>query len=776
MQIKSKRIQRTDRFRDHMNRILDNQEMDCDYEWWLEPKAQAVLEDFSNLEEDRICDSRELGLDGPDVMVFAAYRAQEQEREFLALTEERVLSLAEPEVDHLHLIFFVKDMKNRICLERAFDPGMKARIHAKLKAERAGKSLPFDCTYVLDQEYEEQAATIGNLRRFEMVQVPPLEGRMNLEDRKNSEPGQPDPLCGMAFTVKLFQLVEIYNLVGDRIFQHNVRLGINEMLGVDQAICETLEKEPERFWFKNNGITILVQNPDFSLKRAEALCLDQVEAGRKLSFSVINGAQTITAATRYFYEAEYRVRREGIDPKEKEKLEKELKEAKEAEVLLRIIRISETDESKALKMAKEISVALNRQKPIKMEDIAFTTPFVEKLTRYLERKGPFQQAGFQLIRRGDNLEGGRQMELHSFARARKACIGEPGEARNHGAKILLKSAPGEDGYYHFRQEGIFVREWEQASEEEEEGAFRRHYGAVWFAHQAARGYEAQRKTISGESQELQAVIGNGKWYFTALLVQLLNGFRMLPQKGGREIPDFSQFDARYDNISDKLPEAIRYFAQLTSLFIQNEMEDEEIDSNLFKKSRVYKKLLAKIREMARWKREVSAPVSDPVKEYKELLYLLFEKWAQLMGVELPLKLPEEQTGSVKKEDGGNVRTGAGSAYIILNEKKIPVKTMAEGMRQTVEYILNQEPALEEMLQKEELPWISANSEQAVRRDGYFRAGPKEISAGGKTYWIGTSSNTGMKMSQVRRLCRLANLPQKQISWCEEGNIEPELVW
>lgn len=763
MQIKSKRIQRTDRFRDHINRILENQEMDSDYEWWLDSRAQAVLEEFSNMEEDRLCDSRELGLDGADVMIFAACRKEENERAFLAQVEERIFSLPVEDISGLHLVFFVKDMRNRICIEKTFEAETKGKIRARLKALETGKSLPLECTYVLDREYAGEDAAIQDLKRFEMVQVPPLEGRINIEEKKPDNRKQSEPLCGMAVTAKLFQLVELYNLVGDRIFQHNVRLGINEMMGVDQAICETLEREPERFYFKNNGITILVQNPDFSLKHAEVLCLDRLEPERELSFSVINGAQTITAATRYFYEREYESRREGLAEEEKKRLEEKLEAAKEAQVLLRIIRISETDEGKALKLAKEISVALNRQKPIKMEDIAFTTPFVEKLTGYLERKGSSQQAGFQIVRRGDSTQGGRQMELHSFARARKACIGEPGEARSQGAKVLLKSAVGEDDYYHFGQKSIFVEEWEQASEEDQDRVFGQHYGAVWFAHQAARGYELQRKNISEEDQELQTVIGNGKWYFTAILVQLLNGFRMLPKEGEKEFPDFSGFKARYDSISQKLPSAIRCFAHLTLLYIRNQGKDQEINSNLFKKSEVYKGLLAKIKEMA--EREPGAP--DLGGGYEKMFYSFFQTWAQLIGVELPMKL---------QRDTAETGQDAGTAFIILNEKKILVKSMAEGMQQTVEYIMNEEPSLQTVLQKEQLSWLSDDSAEVERKEKYFRAGPKQVSTGDKIYWVGTSSSTNTKMNQVKRLCKMAGLPRSRIFWCEEGKTEPELVW
>ena len=62
----------------------------------------------------------------------------------------------------------------------------------------------------------------------------------------------------------------------------------------------------------------------------------------------------------------------------------------------------------------------------------------------------------------------------------------------------------------------------EADEEEEPDLFRHHYGALWFAHETAKEYDKQRKTAAkGESSHIASVINNGKWYFTAVLVQML---------------------------------------------------------------------------------------------------------------------------------------------------------------------------------------------------------------------------------------------------------------
>jgi hypothetical protein len=100
--------------------------------------------------------------------------------------------------------------------------------------------------------------------------------------------------------VNLYDVVEIYNQIGYILFRDNVRFGIGEQLGVDKAIKDTLKNAPNYFWFRNNGITLLIEEPDRILDSASEIILKR-QNDEKIVFSVINGAQTITAAAEYFY-------------------------------------------------------------------------------------------------------------------------------------------------------------------------------------------------------------------------------------------------------------------------------------------------------------------------------------------------------------------------------------------------------------------------------------------------------------------------------------------
>ncbi len=107
-------------------------------------------------------------------------------------------------------------------------------------------------------------------------------------------------------TVPLRQLVNLYNQVGDPLFKRNVRLGIDDTMDVHRAMYQTLEKEPEYFWYMNNGITLLVDAPVFRLHSADSLELGTLEFEGTPRFSVINGAQTISICSKYAFEWEYR--------------------------------------------------------------------------------------------------------------------------------------------------------------------------------------------------------------------------------------------------------------------------------------------------------------------------------------------------------------------------------------------------------------------------------------------------------------------------------------
>lgn len=759
---KNKRI---NQFIRYINQILENREIDCDEEWWTQDSAQKELGLLSCANQDFLTDSEKMNMSGRELLIFAVF--QNSSDTLYQMISNRLAALS-PSGDFcsIHLIFFVRDMRSRVRLEKSFDSKILKSLRSTVRKALNRPKLPLSCTYILDQEYVRQDVKLKKLRRHEILQMPPISGKINLE---TPQPQRSDALNALVFTIDLLQLVELYNLVGDQLFQYNVRFGIRETLGVDQSIRETLEREPELFWFKNNGVTLLVENPDFKPRNVEELFLDRIIPGEKPRFSVVNGAQTITTSARYFFEKEYEVQN---STNETEALNRALTRSKTAQVLLRVIHIPSSPAENTTEMpsdtAKKISVALNRQKPIKVEDIAFTTPFVEKMTDYLSRK-PFSQKNiFLLARRGEGDAAAKRLDLADFSRARAACAGNPGTARSAGSNELLKLRQAEDETFSFYHTDIFVDPWMQAESEQEEQIFRRDYGAVWFAHQTAMAYDACRRRITDGAPDFLTVIANGKWHFTAVLVQLLNGFSTYQLSRTRSLPDFSQFTCSFSDISATIPAAMTCFAEMVLLYAKTEHKYAEPDSNLFKKNDLYHGL---VNALSCRNQPLRTETAEQTAFRKKM-----QEFAGLFPF-LPPAPPAAYAQSAPSiQPAAYARASASQNLIILGEKQLPLESIAQAMLDTVSYILENYSPDMEALNARCSKWLRSGDAELYSETGYFRGTPKIITAGGKTYQVGTYSNTAEKCRQIRLLCELANVPANEIAWYQNALDTPVFSW
>ena len=109
----------------------------------------------------------------------------------------------------------------------------------------------------------------------------------------------------------------------------------------------------------------------------------------------------------------------------------------QARVLLRIMCVNE-DESDCQGEFDQISISLNRQKPIKGEDIAYTDPLVYEINQ-LFCADESDEIHFYIMKRGENVFGRYQYTLTDFARAVKAYSQQkPGEARTQSASHILE--------------------------------------------------------------------------------------------------------------------------------------------------------------------------------------------------------------------------------------------------------------------------------------------------------------------------------------------------
>ena len=749
------RARRIENYKEYIRNILSNRDIDCDETWWDSEEAHKALNLLVRAEKWEVTSSVQMGIDSSENFLFLKFT--EDSGGLLQSLEEQARILAklpESAEKNIYIICLVDNMKSRVFLERLFlsaeGKAMKKNIRKEMKPWKGTVNF----LYILDNSYHEQDIKLTSVNRFEFIQMPPMKCHINWENEDRTEVSN----RGYVTSVHLYQLVEIYNRIGDKLFKRNVRYGLNEQLGVDRAIKETLRNSPGEFWFKNNGITILVERPDFKLDRVEEVLLEHISEYGELHFSVINGAQTITASAQCLYEMEYDLKelQKNGEAEEAAKLEERIRKSKNAKVLLRIIHIShsaQTAESEAdsTREVNEISVALNRQKPIKAEDIAFASPFVVKLAAFLEREQINGKRYFRLVKRGEGNIARRTVDLVDFARARKACAGYPGDARSKGTNFLLSTRNETGGEYSFQDKTIFVPEWLEAEDELEAGIFAKYYGAVYFAVRVADFYGKNAKKIITDNPLKAAVLQNGKWYFTTYMVQLFNGYRS----------DFSQFTDCFELIRDKLKDLMELFAELCGEAAQQSGNYPVLDSNTFKKDELYI-LTRNEADANRFAQIINDTLDDDEK--------------------IDLVSYREVTGGNRQPssdaDSPAQKTPNGKAkFIKLNNGPVErVNSTAHAMVKTVQFVLDNYPGHEEELLISGTDWFTDDRTRAEEGYGYLRRSVEVTGSDGKTYWVGTHSNSVVKYNQIDLLCSLLHVKKHSISWMALDGKTPLFSW
>lgn len=749
------RARRIENYKEYIRNILSNRDIDCDETWWDSEEAHKALNLLVRAEKWEVTSSVQMGIDSSENFLFLKFT--EDSGGLLQSLEEQARILAklpESAEKNIYIICLVDNMKSRVFLERLFlsaeGKAMKKNIRKEMKPWKGTVNF----LYILDNSYHEQDIKLTSVNRFEFIQMPPMKCHINWENEDRTEVSN----RGYVTSVHLYQLVEIYNRIGDKLFKRNVRYGLNEQLGVDRAIKETLRNSPGEFWFKNNGITILVERPDFKLDRVEEVLLEHISEYGELHFSVINGAQTITASAQCLYEMEYDLKelQKNGEAEEAAKLEERIRKSKNAKVLLRIIHIShsaQTAESEAdsTREVNEISVALNRQKPIKAEDIAFASPFVVKLAAFLEREQINGKRYFRLVKRGEGNIARRTVDLVDFARARKACAGYPGDARSKGTNFLLSTRNETGGEYSFQDKTIFVPEWLEAEDELEAGIFAKYYGAVYFAVRVADFYGKNAKKIITDNPLKAAVLQNGKWYFTTYMVQLFNGYRS----------DFSQFTDCFELIRDKLKDLMELFAELCGEAAQQSGNYPVLDSNTFKKDELYI-LTRNEADANRFAQIINDNLDDDEK-------IDLVSYREVTGGN---RQPSSDTDSpAQKTPNGKAK------FIKLNNGPVErVNSTAHAMVKTVQFVLDNYPGHEEELLISGTDWFTDDRTRAEEGYGYLRRSVEVTGSDGKTYWVGTHSNSVVKYNQIDLLCSLLHVKKHSISWMALDGKTPLFSW
>lgn len=751
------RDRRIENYKEYIRNILRNRDIDCDETWWDYDSAVIGLESMVQTETWCMVDSDQMHIDSSENFLFLKYTKQDPDRNLIrGLKACACKTLIKSRSGNLIIVCIVDNMRSRVFLEKTFFSGTRKEIKDSIRSQVKGWRGTVNFLYILDNNYGGQDIKLTHINRFDFNQMPPIKNHINWEKEDKQESSN----TGYVTSVDLRQLVEIYNTIGDKLFKRNVRYGLNEQLGVDWAIKDTLRNSPGEFWFRNNGVTILVERPDFKLDRVEEVLLEHVSEYGDLHFSVVNGAQTITAAAQCLYEMEYELEelKKKEDKEAQKKLEGCIRKSRAAQVLLRIIHIPASgqkagySEDRSAREVNEISVALNRQKPIKAEDIAFASPFVEKLASFLEREQEQGKRHFRLVKRGEGNMLSNSIDLVDFARARKASAGHPGEARSNGTNVLLSFKNDAGGEHSFKDEVIFVPKWMDADEENEAAVFAAYYGAVNFGVRVSDFYGKHYKNILINDLDRQITLQNGKWYFTAYMVQLFNRFEK----------DFSRFTDCFDLIKDKLQELMTVFAGQCVAVAHTHEAYSKIDSNMFKNNELYGWILKEADSGL-----FAAIINKDLDEEETIEIISYEEARRRREPEAKMEKTEDASKTVNGKAKFIQFDGGGSER---------VSSTAHAMIKTVQYILSSYPGHEDELLKSGQDWFTDDREKAREGYSYMRRAVEITGEDGRTFWVGTHSPSNTKYSQIRALCKLAGVKENTVRWFAVEDADPLFAW
>lgn len=179
-------------------------------------------------------------------------------------------------------------------------------------------------------------------------------GKINLDERNNYL------LYGDSAAIvnaSAFSIKQLYAQHNINLLARNLRYHIAGR-DIDRAIAETIDNDPESFWLRNNGITIICD--DFDIDGREV---------KLKNFSIVNGGQTT-----------YMLHKNP-----------HINESHDLFLPCKIIKIIGETEDEKNAFSLEIAKATNTQKPIKPVDLKANSPEQVRFAQAMREAGIFYQ-------------------------------------------------------------------------------------------------------------------------------------------------------------------------------------------------------------------------------------------------------------------------------------------------------------------------------------------------------------------------------------------------
>ncbi len=505
--------------------IVENNEL------MLEKNIKDILQMIG--EEELLINSSILGLGDKVDIIFYEKKGKFDED---SVVDRIIKAIDFKEYDKFKIVIFVHTIEEKIKVQE----NIKERIGAYFKKNKKSKKM-----------WEISAQFVGSEEQLNLGIG--VDSTLSILEYEHSNPAAE----GQVYNAHLYDIVQLYNVVGDYLFKDNVREKIEDVLEVDAEIKRTLDEEPEKFWFFNNGITLMIDK-DKLLQRREYQI--DIKLLRDADISIINGAQTVSVAALYYYNLLNLLENDPNNENLKSKLEK----AKKAKVLLRIIKKDRLQ--KQTEFYRSISVSLNRQKAINDADIRYTDYLVDDINSLSEGKeAPF----FYIDKRVDKNHKKifRHYDLERFVKiSAMYLLQEPGSARAAKGKYIKQDV-------HWNR--LNISDKGEISEELFLQKYRPYIIMDKMFEIVSKKMNEAEKRIS--DVKLKNILKYGSEFLCAYVAWVANG---------KNNDDFTDFPEECNFNENRLLALVNEFAKATYQCFAN----EEIESNLFKKDKKYLEL------------------------------------------------------------------------------------------------------------------------------------------------------------------------------------------
>lgn len=244
--------------------------------------------------------------------------------------------------------------------------GEESKIHFVFYTSAEQKGIRRD---TLEKKFKEQFTDITNSIDVTILFASDIEGEI-----KESESRRPTVESGKIriderdnyllygdsaaiVNVSAFSIKQLYAKHNINLLSRNLRYHIAGR-DIDKAIAETINNDPESFWLKNNGITIICDNFE----------IDGKEVKLK-NFSIVNGGQTT-----------YMLHKNPS-----------INDSHDLYLPCKIIKTTGDNEDEKNAFSLEIAKASNTQKPIKPVDLKANSPEQVRFAQAMREAGIFYQ-------------------------------------------------------------------------------------------------------------------------------------------------------------------------------------------------------------------------------------------------------------------------------------------------------------------------------------------------------------------------------------------------